>query len=337
MADYRALITDALLATEVVTPTCHAWFGARSPELPDEVATVMGADSARAYLVYNLQARLYSDFYCAGRARPPLDEPGLTQFLGSPAFVQELSAANTGRYAREAGWTVVREDGGAVVVTRGGLSLWVSPVEVSLADGAGVSPGAEVAVLMPNELLRLSPGFYMALGEAEFPADGAAPVNRFYWNLRREGAARLVAQLTGALNERELTFRLKVVNDPARYSRCDAGVLYTLKEQYDEVSGVVAEAYAGAAATLKPATPALTRELAPGLGFAEDPGSSLTSFGMSRCQLLADGIVRAAELGAREPEERLAVVEERFTEEGLDLRVPYLNPESADSYRFAAR
>jgi HopA1 effector protein family len=335
MTDYRVLVAEAVAATEVVTPTSHAWFGVRSQALPDETATLMSEENTRAYLLYHLQARLYADFYCAGRARPPFDEPTLSQPPSGGWFVQELSAANAGRFAREPGWTVVREERDATVVTRGGLTLWVPPAEVHSTHGRGVSPGTDVVVLMPKELLRLSPGFYMALGEAEFAMDAGAPVNRFYWNLRREGAVSLVRCLTHALNARELAFRLKVVNDPAGYSRCDAGVLYTLKEEYDEVSSVVSEAYASLAGELKPATPALTRELAPGLGFAEDPGSALTSFGMDRCQLLAEGIVRAAELGAREPEQRMAVVEQRFSEAGLDLDAPYLNPQSADSYAFA--
>lgn len=336
MADFRALLAEVIVATEVVSRTAHSWFGVRSQELPDETASLMGADGARAYLVYNLQARLYSDFYCAGRARPPLDEPALSQPPGSAAFVQELSAANAGRYAREPGWTVEREDDGAIVVTRGGLSLWASPTEVYPTNGEGISPGTGVAVMMPNELLRLSPGFYMALGEAEFAVDGGAPVSRFYWNLRREGAAPLVSLLTRELNARGLAFRLKVVNDPARYSRCDAGVLYTLKEQYEEISGVVSAAYPRIAAALKQGTPALTRELAPGLGFAEDPGDSLTSFGMSRCQILAEAIVRASEVGAGAVEQRMIVLEKQFAAEGLDLDAPYLNPESADAYSFVA-
>jgi HopA1 effector protein family len=260
--------------------------------------------------------------------------PGAQQTLGGSPFVQALSQANAGTYARDPGWTVLREESEAVVVTRGGLSLWASPAEVYPRNGGGVSPGAPVGVLMPKELLRLAPGFYMALGDAEFPVDASEPIVRLYWNLRSEGAVPLVGLLTQRMNAEGLPFRLKVLSDPAQYSRCDAGVLYAPAADYEAVARVVAVAYEGIAGALKTTTPALTKELAPGLGLAEDPGGLLSSFGMNRCQLLAEAIVTAAERGHRDPAARLATVVERFLREGIDLDAPYLNPGSADRYGF---
>ncbi len=75
-------------------------------------------------------------------------------------------------------------------------------------------PGATVSVLLPRELLRISPGFYLALGDAAFAGDSA--IVRFYWNVRSEGASALVAMLTTALNQQGLGFQLKVLNDPGR-------------------------------------------------------------------------------------------------------------------------
>ena len=40
--------------------------------------------------------------------------------------------------------------------------------------------------------------------------------------------------------------------------------------------------------------PAFTKHLAPGLGFAEDPGTIRDSFGTHRCRLLAEGTLRPA-------------------------------------------
>jgi hypothetical protein len=333
MTGYRGLIVGALKAVSVTSPTSYTWFGARSPGLSAEATALMGHASAREYLLYNLQSQLYSDFYCAGSARRPLDQPSLAPAGGS-AFVEGLSGANTGTFAREPGWTVVREDDGAIVVSRDGLSLWVPAAEVYRVGDASVAPGAAVGVLMPKELLRLSPGFYMALSEAEFPVDGSTALVRFYWNLRAEGATLLINLLTRALNQRELAFRLKVVSDPVRYSRCDAGVLYVLAEQYRAVVTAVSEVYLTMRTALKPSTPALTRELAPGLALAEDPSGSLTSFGMHRCRMLAEAIVLGADLGADDLGSRLATVEERFAREGIDLERPYLNPGSPDHYAF---
>lgn len=334
MTAYRQLVAEALAAVEVLSPTSHAWFGVRSQGVSAEVERLMSAQTARAYLVYDLRMRLYADFYCAGGARPPLHVAATDALPGASPFVQALSAANAGTGARDPGWTVTGEDGGALVVARGGLSLWVAPADVRPLDGATVAPGAAVGVLMPKELLRLSPGFYMALGDAEFPVDGSAPVLRFYWNLRSDGAVALIGHLTRRLNAEGLAFRLKVVSDPERYSRCDAGVLYVLRSDYEQVARVVTTVYRAVAASLRPATPALTKQLAPGLALAEDPSDQLTSFGMSRCQLLAEAITRAAQRGARDPAQRLQAVDERFAEAGMTLDAPYLNAGSGDGYRF---
>ena len=229
------------------------------------------------------------------------------------------------------------EEGGALAVARDGLTLWVAPAEISSANGGGLAPGASVGVLMPKELLRLSPGFYMALGDTEFPVDGSEPIVRFYWNLTSEGAPGLIGLLTGRLNAERLAFRVKVVSDPGQYTRCDAGVLYTLRSDYKRVCAVVAETYDAIATALKPATPALTKQLAPGLALAEEPDEQMVSFGMSRCRLLAEAIARAAELGVSDPERRLELVSERFAQDGVDLDAPYLNHGSSDDYDFPAR
>jgi HopA1 effector protein family len=327
MSRYRMLVAEALRAVRISSPTRFCWHGASGPILPPDVESAMEPETARRYLVHTLQTHLYASFYCPGSARPYRPEGDLQPQLGFTPFVQSLSSANTGAGYREPGWLVVRrDDDGQVVVSRDGLTLWARPEEVA----GPAEPGAAVSVLLPKELLRLSPGFYLALGDAALDSE-ATTIVRFYWNLRREGATALVAMLTTALNEEALGFRLKVINDPGGYLRCDAAVLYTSRSDYDRASDIVAATYPAIACHLKPAIPALTKPLAEGLGLAEDPRSAGDSFGMHRCQLLADALVRAHER-AGSAEARLEDVEARFNEEGISLDRPYLNPGSADDY-----
>jgi HopA1 effector protein family len=337
VSDYRLAVARALAAVEVVSSSSYTWFGARSQALPAEALEQMEAHSAREYLIHNLQAQLYTDFYCSGRPRPRIDDPHAATLPGHSEFVRALSEANTGSGAREPGWTVAREEDGALVVSRERLSVWAAAADLRASNGGSIAPGAAVSLLMPNELLRLSPGFYMALGDAEFAADGAEPIVRFYWNLRSEGAQALVAAATRRLNAEHLGFRLKVIDEPERYSRCDAGVLYTRREDYERVAPVVAAVHRALAGALKTETPAFTKQLAPGLGLAEDPGVQAGSFGMSRCRLLAEAIVECAENGSDDAARRLEAVEARFSREGIDLRTPYLNPGSGDVYELAWR
>jgi HopA1 effector protein family len=334
VSDFRRAVGEAIAATEVLSPTSYAWFGTRSGGLGADAERELGRDGARSYLLHSLQARLYADFYCAGGARPESHGPELPAPAGGSSFLSALSAANRTLESREAGWTVVGLDGEAVAVRSQdwGLTLSVKPGDVYLDDGQELRAGARVTVAMPKELLRLAPGYYMALSEAGFAANGGAGVVRFYWNLRSDAAPALVSALTGSLNAEGVGFRLKVVSDALQYSRCDAGVLYTLQADRERVADAVAKTYETVRSALKPAVPALTKRLAPGLALAEDPGERATSFGMSRCALIADAIVEAAERGVDDPGGRLAVAERRFVREGVSLAAPYLNPGSADRY-----
>jgi hypothetical protein len=326
------VVAESLAAVRITSPSSYTWFGARAGGLRADVEAAMGAASVREFLLHNLTWRLYADCYCAGRPRASIADPVANGLNGNAGFIASLSAANSGTGGREPGWTVVKPDGGSLIVERGGLRLWMAPGDVYASGPDGLQPGSGAGVLMPKELLRLSPGFYMALGDAEFAGDGSVPTVRFYWNLHRDGAAGLIATLTASLNAAGLPFRLKVVSDPAAYSRCDAGVLYTRCDDYDAVAPIVAAAHAALAAALKPATPAFTKPLAPGLALAEDPGAGSESFGTARARLLAEAIVQAAEAGAGDPATGLTTAEEVFAQAGVSLDAPFLNPGSTDRY-----
>jgi lantibiotic modifying enzyme len=137
------------------------------------------------------------------------------------------------------------------------------------------------------------------------------------------------------LNEAGVRFRLKAINDPQQFVRCDAAVLYVRKEDYPVVEPVLGQIYTEVARHMHREVPALTRAVAPGLGLAEDPGDG-DSFGMHRCRLVAEGIIRAYEQGLGGLQDRMQCVADVFAEEGISLEVPYLAPGS-DEYRVESR
>jgi HopA1 effector protein family len=327
MSFYRQLVKSAFEALRIETPTSFSWYGEPVAPLPAEAIAQMGAEVARAYLRDRLRDHLYGSFYCTGRAVPQQANRTAIRPHGASAFIDSLSRANRGTGSCEAGWKVVRTEGdGRLVVRRHGLSLWVRPEEVL---GQSTGPDAEVSVRMPSELLRLSPGFYMALGNQDLGSEESFV--RHYWHLSSHGGEALVAAGTRLFNEAGLPFRLKVLIDPDLYSRCDAGVLYTPKRLGAEVAELLPPVRDAVAGHLRPGTPALTKPLGEGLGVAEDPPGG-DSFGMDRCGLLAEAMVRAFELGRETGEERLALVEETFGERGVAFERPYLNADSADEY-----
>ena len=110
-------------------------------------------------------------------------------------------------------------------------------------------------------------------------------------------------------------------------------MVYVEKAAYEQAARALAPVYTQVAPALRPIPPALTKRLAPGLSLGEDPADG-DSFGLHRCLLVAEGLVRAAEKGAVAPEDRLASVAERFAEEEMDLARPFLNAHSSDDYDF---
>jgi hypothetical protein len=329
------LVQGAVRAVVIDSLTSYSWFGRVVHQVPERLGRKMAPETARAYLRHSMQLQLYENFYCRGEAGPARDPDGRPARRAFTPFVQLLSAGNAGAGTREPGWQVRGFEGRAIVVERNGLSLWVRPEDTWPRRRRAVAGGATVSVSLPKELLQLSPGFYMALGNRWLETGAGPGILRFYWHVRSEGAAALVAGVTASLNRASLPFRLKVVNEPERYSRCDAGVLYALERDFGFLARLVAGVYAGVSSYLEPATPAFTRHLAPGLGLAEDPGDG-DSFGMNRCGLLAEGLIRAYEEAKESVAERMGVVERCFEEAGINLAAPFLNPGSSDRYVFPA-
>jgi hypothetical protein len=333
-APVESQIEGVLHAVNIVSATSFSWFGQRSPSLSTAARRAMTTSTMRDYLRHQLQMRLYGDFYCKGLATPGGDQFSPLGRMRSSSFVDVLSAANGGTGAREGGWSIVDVAGDVVTATRDGLRVWFTREDTYADTADHLSPGQLRAVRFPKELLKMSPGFYLALGNEGLTFEPGRGLVRFYWNLRAEDAPTLIERATRLLNEDRVPFRLKVVNDPARYDRCDAGVLYAQRTDYEHVLSVVRLILVELGANLKRATPVFTKVLAPGLGLAEEPAESRDSFGMDRCRLLAEALVRIHEHAVAGTADRLAVIEATFAEDGISLATPYLNSGSTDGYPF---
>jgi hypothetical protein len=155
---------------------------------------------------------------------------------------------------------------------------------------------------------------------------------RFYWNIGPEGAAPFLGLVGAGLERRRIPFQAKVPVAPEYYSRADCGVLYLALEDIEAALDLIAGAYEGLRAWIRPDAPLFARRLAPGLAFAESPPSG-DSFGMHRCRLVAEGLVAAFDRAAADPDARLAAVCDRLTGYGLDLAALERNPATAYPYR----
>jgi hypothetical protein len=319
---YREHIAAALRAVTIRGSTRYAWLGRPSRALPAALADELSESERRRYLAACLREELYCSFYVHGRPVPARwgePEPA----FADRDFVGALSEANTGRGSWEPGWEVRCVDGESAVVASARLRARVA-IGDCRAGAAGLHAGAAMAVRLPNELRELSPGFYSVVSDASDPAP-AAGVVRVYWNVTRAGAPALVAALTSRFNGDGVPFRLKVVDHPYRLRRCDAAVLYLRADAFPAVVGELGDVAVALGSRLQPQIPALTLQLAPGVGLAEDIADG-ESFGLRRCALLADAIVRAHELGITRDGARLDAVAAHLAEDGVRIDAPYLEP-----------
>lgn len=328
---YREQIEAAVRAVEIMSPWSFTWLGRPSPRLPRSVTRALTPRTARELLRTGVQTRLYDDFYLrGGMAEPTVVPMRRGAGFGAADFTERLSAANRGTGSFQAGWTVARASDEGLVVEREGLALGVQPSDCSAVDGSGIEPGADVLLRIPKELPSMSPGFYVAVGDAGMP-DG--PLTRLYWHLTAPAAVDFVRSVTARLNAERLQFTAKVVDDPDGFRRCDAGVLYVRKADYRHVMETLTGVYEELQPLLDPTVPALTKPLAPGLAVAEDPGEG-ESYGYHRCSLLADGLLVAFDAGESAFEARVEAVLVTLDRAGIDIARPYLSSQSSDIYVF---
>jgi hypothetical protein len=324
---FRAQVAGALEAMTVRQSGSWAWCGRR---VARSSVHTLPPDAARAYRVAALERVLYESFYCPGAPTPhPVAERRIAP-RSDPAFVEELSAANAGRGCWTEGWRIEERCGDDLVVGKDGLRVLVAPSHARAAVGRLV-PGGAAQVRLPKELAFASPGYYTALSDTELHSETGHVLLRLYFHVAPSAAPKLMAAVTSSLNGLGIPFRLKVVDAPEQYSRCDAAVLYVGGMDFGTVRPLLRDLLSWPGVRLRERTPALTKTLRPGIGLAEQPASG-DSFGTDRCRLLAEGIVDAHDRGARRPHERLAVVAARFASRGVDLEAPYLEPGSNDRY-----
>jgi hypothetical protein len=320
-------------------------------ELPAEVVArfqQMPADIQRKYLSLQLRSFLYGIYYngCMRTAlapeadsnRLPLDLENNTILGVDLGFYNRLHESNSGTGYFDPGWYVLREESdGSLAVTKGSLRLHIErDKHLQPAEQAAVV-GDSVAIRMPKNLIQN--GFYMAVSNVGLNClddSESHPVTvRIYFNLTPEGAVAVMGSLTRQLNEKAIPFSFKVLYNPGDYGRYDSGVLYFDKSDYEAVRQVLQAVYGENESHFQPEVPLFTMQLASGLGLAEEPDRKFVaqeSFGMNRCQIVANGLLEAWHNGDDSPEGRMNAILQQFPLLGTDFQRSYLNANSEDVY-----
>ncbi|MBD2139212.1 hypothetical protein H6F32_16915 [Anabaena sp. FACHB-1237] len=253
-------------------------------------------------------------------------------------FYQKLHNHNHGIGHYEPQWQVLRiEPDGSMAVTKNGLTLYIEP-ECHLRNRKNPAKVGElIAIWMPKN--RLQNGYYIAVsnvGKAQESIENSdLGLGRIYFNFNPQGAISVMDKITKTLNKYTIPFSFQVLYNPNVYGRYDAGVLYFERENYPEIREILQVIYHENQQYFKPEIPLFTKYLAPGLGLAEEPHQKFApqeSFGVNRCQIMANALLESWEKGKNAIEEKMIIIQQHFQQHFIDLQHPYLNPDSVDIY-----
>lgn len=314
-------------------------------ELPSEAVErfqKMPTQMQQKYLSLQLRTFLYGIYY-NGSMQSALalngEENGLPLALENNTvlgvdveFYKQLHESNFGDGYFDPGWSVLREEtDGSLAVTKGGLRLHIERNKHLQPTEVAAVVGDSVPIKMPKNLVQN--GFYMAVSNVA--SESHENLVRVYFNFSPEGAVVVMGSLTRRLNAIPIFFHFKVLYNPDDYKRYDSGVLYFDKGNYEAVRQVLEAVYAENQSHFQPEVPLFTMQLAPGLGLAEEPNQKFgvqESFGMNRCQIVANGLLEAWYQGDDSPERRMKGIVGQFSLLGIDLQRPYVNANSEDIY-----
>lgn len=252
-------------------------------------------------------------------------------------FYEQLHARNRGKGHFDAGWQVLRQEtDGTLAVKKDDLTLHVDPDRHLPPDQPSAAVGDFVAIRLPPN--RVQSGFYLAVSNVnarDRSNSNKAEWVRIYFHVTPEGAVALMDALTQRLNEIALPFQFKALYNPSDYDRYDSAVLYFEKSDYEAVRQVLQVVYPAQRSHFQPEIPLFTRFLAPGLALAEEPNQKFMtkeSFGTHRCQIVANGLLDAWKNGNNTLDNRITAILQAFSRLEIDVKHPYLNPNSKDIY-----
>lgn len=250
-------------------------------------------------------------------------------------FYTQLHASNHGTGYFDPGWEVLRrEPDGSLAITRGGLTMYAETQHLE-PDASIPQRGDWIAIAMPKN--RLENGFYIAVSNfgPERQPDIDLGLGRIYFNVMSDGGRALMDSVTHELNNIEVPFSFQVLCHPAAFGRYDSGILYFEQKDYFTIRKALQTIYSQNQSYFYSQIPLFTKFLAPGLGLAEEPKQKFIaqeSFGMNRCQIVANALLDTWEKGQDSPEARMQAIHQHFAQLGIDLHRPYLNPNSEDIY-----
>lgn len=340
-------LQDIVHKVQILPNLCVSHPDYQPVELPESAVTYfqhLALELQLKYLSLQLRSFVYGIYYngsLKAALAPNADATGLAlhqnlennTILGVDLeFYQQLHDSNSGVGYFSPDWRVVwQETDGSLVVAKDGLALHIDRDRHLQPKERTATVCDSVAIRMPRNLVQN--GFYVAVGNAGLQGD--RDLVRVYFNVSTEGAVAIMGRLTQQLNAIPIPFSFKALYNPSDYGRYNCAVLYFEKSQYEAVRSVLQTVYSDNQSHFRKQVPLFTKLMAPGLAIAEEPNrkfANLESFGMNRCQLVANALLEAWQQRNESPQARIALIFQQFSRLGLELQRPYLNANAEDIY-----
>lgn len=270
-----------------------------------------------------LADRLYVEWYLDLRAASPRTGPPSAAELD---LVRVCEAAHPASGRFESGWQAVRvSTTGRVVATCAAETRLLSLGDYVDVDRPGrrAEPGDRLAVTARRSAVE--DGFWVTRSAGWEPRPDLL-MTRIYLHARLDTVGEVVARLGAVLDDRPAAYALKVFLGLDTTQRRDAVVVYLPRGAFESARMALADGVAGLTRDdlLEAEPPRLTARLARGVGAADGAGDG-SSFGASRCGLLAAALLRRRR-ATRAPTEITHLATAALGAAGLDPARPYLDP-----------
>jgi hypothetical protein len=276
--------------------------------------------AVRASEIEQISTWLYTAWYTA------LERPEEIQALvpGRDNLVSALRASIAASTRWETGWVVMRTaPSGMCLAGRGKLVRDLRPGEyVNLArHGMPVAPGDHIAVTELIEWIDEPTGFWCA---RSWIAEPQKPLVRLYFSVRSDQVGIVLMEATETLDRLKLPYSLKGSAFASAYSRVDSLIVYLEAGSWPRTEVEITAMARRVKDHLRDATPPLTKRIAQGVAFAEDPGNS-ESFGENRCRALAPAVLALRQNQSSSPDDGLGLLTKSLRAAGIDPVQPWLN------------
>jgi HopA1 effector protein family len=340
---FSAIVTDIEIATDLTIShpdyppvSLDADLSARYSQVPIELQTKFLTTRVRNYL---------HDLYFTGSLQP-LASSDNTERTPPPAknnlvngvdldFFRRLDRSNTSQGYLDPDWQIIAEtQERELIVCKDGLHLHVDRQRYVPPNFHQAQIDELIPVFLPPNLVGVDT--YIMVGSLGSPVPAPAgagefsPLVRVYFNISPAGAVAIAAELTAKLNQSDIPFQLSVLHNPAEFHRYDTATLLLDRASYLTMQSHLVALYRSHQAEFAPTVPIFTKQLAPGVSIAEEPMAA--SFGIHRCELIAEALVSAFYQAPNSATDRLESIATAWVQAQLDRSQPYLNPSEIDCY-----